>query len=217
LTGGGEQNTNHGPLDMEIHMRMSETIAELATALSKAQGMIDDATKTGLNPMFKSKYADLAAVRAAVREPLAVNDLTVMQFPRTADNHVEVETMILHKSGEFVAETLRLPVAKWDAHGIGSAITYGRRYGLMAMLSIASDDDDGNAAVTKQPPPSVSDAAKNEGVIRQRIGNAAAKGNAALTEAWKALSTAERSIFGSDELRMLKASAAEADQKKDDL
>ena len=72
-------------------MKMSESIAHVATALSKAQGMIDDATKTGLNPAFKSKYADLAAVRAVIREPLAVNDLAIVQGPRRADGGVEVE------------------------------------------------------------------------------------------------------------------------------
>lgn len=127
-------------------MRMSDNISNIATALAKAQGEIDDATKGGFNPAFKSKYADLAAVRAAIREPLAINDLSVVQFPRTVQGGVEVETMILHKSGEYLAETLFMPVNKYDAHGIGSGITYGRRYGLMALLGIATDDDDGNAA-----------------------------------------------------------------------
>ena len=197
-------------------MRMSETIAELATALSKAQGMIDDATKTGLNPMFKSKYADLAAVRTVVREPLAVNDLVVMQFARTGEQCVEVETMLMHKTGEYMAETLRLPVNKWDAQGIGSAITYARRYGLMAMLSIASYDDDGNAAVAK--PSAYADAKPktiaevDDEAIRDRMMKAAMKGNNSLTAEWKTLTTAERTIFGSDELRSLKATAAKADE-----
>ena len=134
-------------------MKMSETIAELATALSKAQGQIEDASKDGLNPAFRSKYADLAAVRAVIREPLAVNDLAVMQFPRTRQNYVEVETMLVHKSGEFFSETLEIPVAKFDAHGIGSGITYGRRYGLMSILCLAAVDDDGNAATEKPPAP----------------------------------------------------------------
>ena len=96
-------------------MRMSENISQLATALSKAQGEIDDATKKGLNPAFRSKYADLAAVRAVIREPLAVNDLCMIQLPRTVDSGVEVETMIVHKSGEFISETLYMPVNKYDA------------------------------------------------------------------------------------------------------
>jgi hypothetical protein len=205
---------------MEIDMKMSDTIAELATALSKAQGAIDDATKTGLNPMFKSRYADLAAVRSVIREPLAVNDLVVMQFPRTSDNHVEVETMILHKSGEFMSETLRLPVNKWDAQGIGSAITYGRRYGLMSMLSIASEDDDGNAAVQR---PVVNEAAQArqseaQNKLRERILDslraAAKEGSEALREKWASLAPEHRSWMGGDVLKELKAEGVKADAAK---
>jgi ERF superfamily len=133
-------------------MKMSESIAHIAAALSKAQGMIDDATKTGLNPAFRSKYADLAAVRAVIREPLAVNDLAIVQGPRRADGGVEVETMLIHKSGEWISEAVFIPITKWDAHGTGSGITYGRRYGLMSILCIATEDDDGNSAVEKGGP-----------------------------------------------------------------
>lgn len=132
-------------------MKMSDTVTAIATALAKAQGEIEDATKTGVNPAFRSKYADLAAVRAVIREPLAVNDLSIVQFPRTVSGGVEVETMILHKSGEYLAETLFMPVSKYDAHGVGSGITYARRYGLMSLLCLAADDDDGNAAVERAP------------------------------------------------------------------
>ena len=137
-------------------MKMSETIGELATALAKAQGQIEAATKGSVNPAFKSKYADINALRDAIREPLATNDLSILQFPRTSDNRVEVETMILHKSGEFMSEVLSMPVGKLDAHGkpdahgIGSALTYARRYGMSAILNLAADDDDGNAAVAGQ-------------------------------------------------------------------
>lgn len=134
-------------------MKMSDTITAIATALAKAQGEIEDATKTGINPAFRSKYADLAAVRAVIREPLAVNDLSIVQFPRTVSGGVEVETMILHKSGEYLAETLFMPVSKYDAHGVGSGITYARRYGLMSLLCLAADDDDGNAAAERAPTP----------------------------------------------------------------
>jgi hypothetical protein len=143
-------------------MKMSETISAIASALAKAQGEIEDATKTGINPAFRSKYADLAAVRAVVREPLSVNDLCVMQFPRTIPGGVEVETMILHKSGEFVSEALFIPVSKNDAHGIGSGITYARRYGLMSLLCLAADDDDGNAAVEKSPAPALKAGLSND-------------------------------------------------------
>ena len=90
-------------------MKMSDTIAELAAALSIAQGQIDDAAKTVRNDFYKSKYADLASVRAAIRQPFADNGLSVVQFPRTVTGGVEVETMLLHTSGEFMAETLFMP------------------------------------------------------------------------------------------------------------
>ena len=141
-------------------MQMSDTISALAEALSKAQGAIDDATKAGINPHFKSKYADLASVRAVIRGPLSANGLSIVQLPRAQNGVVEVDTMLLHKTGEYISETLRMPVAQANAHGIGSAITYARRYGLMSILCIAADDDDGVAAV--QAPTSFSRAMKSE-------------------------------------------------------
>jgi len=198
-------------------MKMSDTIAELATALSKAQGQIDDATKTGLNPMFKSRYADLAAIRSVIREPLAVNDLVVMQFPRTFDNCVEVETMIIHNSGEYMSETLRLPVNKWDAQGIGSAITYARRYGLMSMLTIASEDDDGNAAVQRPAPQAATAPAPKQKKIsddvRDEVMQAARKGSEALRAKWAALNADDRASFVGEDLKELKRIAAEVDAR----
>ena len=193
-------------------MKMSETISALATALSKAQGMIDDATKTGLNPAFRSKYADLASVRAAIREPLAVNDLAIVQGPRKADGGVEVETMILHKSGEWISESVFIPVTKQDAHGMGSGITYARRYGLMALLCIATDDDDGNAAVQSAPAAPAKKAAPKvdaEKVIAAGEA-AAAKGTDGLREWYKSLPNDERGALDADALNALKALANKA-------
>jgi hypothetical protein len=190
-------------------MKMSDSIAQLAEALSKAQGQIDDASKGSKNPFFNSKYADLAAVRSVIREPLAANDIAVIQFPRSLDGEVEVETMLTHKSGEFMSETLRLPVGKWDAHGIGSAITYARRYGLMALLGIATDDDDGNAAVEKAP---AKPKANHFGLI-QNAEEAAVKGSKSLQAYWNGLSEDERNAFTADFRKELKKTAADADAK----
>lgn len=192
-------------------MKMSDSIAQLAEALSKAQGQIDDASKGSKNPFFNSKYADLAAVRAVIREPLAVNDIAVIQFPRSLDGEVEVETMLTHKSGEYMSETLRLPVGKWDAHGIGSAITYARRYGLMSLLGIATDDDDGNAAVEKSnirlaPQMNVGPLIDNARKL------AAEEGNKGLQKYWNGLSEAERNAFSADMRKELKALASKADE-----
>lgn len=196
-------------------MRTSDSIAQIAEALAKAQGQIDDATKTGVNPHFRSKYADLAAVRAVIREPLAVNDIAVVQMPRTIENMVEVETMLVHKSGEFISESLRLPVGKWDAHGIGSGITYARRYGLMALLGIATDDDDGNAAVERMPAKAPIHNVQKGSILEIEARQAAAKGNDSLSAYWKKLNEEDRGWFSPDFRKELKAAAIAADQKEE--
>ena len=134
-------------------MNMSDTISELATALAKAQGQIESASKDKSNPAFKSKYADINSLRDVIRQPLADNDLSIVQLARMNGTYAEVETMLLHKSGEFIAETLRMPIEKMTSHGAGSALTYCRRYSLSAMLNLAAEDDDGNAAadLSSQP------------------------------------------------------------------
>ena len=129
----------------------SATLAKLAEALCKAQGQMEGAAKDSVNPHFKNKYADLAAVWDAIRKPLAANGLSIVQFPRTVQGGVEIETTLLHTSGEFLRDALWMPCGKNDAQGIGSAITYARRYALMAVCGIAPVDDDGEAAVASTP------------------------------------------------------------------
>jgi hypothetical protein len=190
-------------------MKMSDTIAELATALSKAQGMIDDASKASANPFFKSKYADLAAVRAVIREPLAVCDLAVVQAPRVVDGGAEVETLIMHKSGEFLSETLFMPAGKADPHGYASAITYARRIGIMSLLCLASYDDDGNTAVESVKATAPKKAASKDVIA---AGNAAAsQGYAALTAWWNGLSEDERKGYPFAERERLRGVAKAAD------
>lgn len=127
--------------------RRSEQCADLFAAVAKAQGEIEGAKKDSTNPHFKSSYADLASVRDVTREPLAKNGLAILQWPRTTEGGVEIETILTHSSGQFMSGVLWLPCGKFDAQGIGSAITYGRRYALMAVTGVAPVDDDGNAAV----------------------------------------------------------------------
>ncbi len=134
-------------------MNRSENINELAAAMSKAQGAIEGAVKDKSNPAFRSKYADLGAVWDAIREPLAKNGLSVVQFPHRVENGVEVETILMHSSGQWISSTLGMPVSKGDAHGLGSAITYARRFSLSAFCGVAPVDDDGNAATGRQSPP----------------------------------------------------------------
>ena len=123
----------------------------IAAALVKAQKAFGPALKTSTNPHFKSSYADLAACVEAVIEGLNNNGVMLMQQCHESDNGVTVETVFVHESGETMsAGKLHVPAAKQDPQGYGSALTYARRYSLMAACGIAPEDDDGNAA-SKQP------------------------------------------------------------------
>jgi len=134
-------------------MRTSEQINEIATALAKAQGEIESAAKDSKNPHFNTKYADLASVRAAIKTPLSANGIAVIQGVSTSEAGVHIETMLAHTSGQFIAETLTIPLGnKRDAQAVGSAVSYGRRYALMAIVGVAADDDDdGNIATQNAP------------------------------------------------------------------
>jgi hypothetical protein len=128
-------------------MERSESINELATALSKAQGVMPNAKKDSENPFFHSKYADLTSVIDAAKKPLADNGLSILQLTSSDGDFVRVQTILLHLSGQWIGETLALHPVKTDPQGLGSAITYGRRYSYSAIIGMASEeDDDGNAA-----------------------------------------------------------------------
>jgi len=127
------------------------SLKNLAAALCKAQAEMEGAKKDAKNPHFNSKYADLASVWDAIREPLTKNGLSVVQLPRSIPGGVEVETILLHVSGESLSSVLAVPATKSDAQGFGSALTYARRYSLMAMVGVAPEDDDGNAASRGAP------------------------------------------------------------------
>ena len=128
-------------------METSESIKEIATALSKAQGAMTGAKKGANNPFFKSKYSDLSMVIEAVSQPFADNGLSFIQCPGFEENRITVTTRLMHDSGEWIESTVSLPPTKQDAQGVGSAISYGKRYGLQAMAGVPSVDDDGQLAV----------------------------------------------------------------------
>lgn len=137
-------------------MEKSESIKELASALCKAQNEMSGAVKDANNPFFKSKYADLSAVVAAVKTPFANNGLSYSQFPIEDNGRIGVETILMHESGEWISQGFTVQLTKQDAQGAGSAITYCRRYGLQAIAGIPAEDDDGNYASSN-----ISDADKN--------------------------------------------------------
>jgi hypothetical protein len=135
-------------------MEMSEHINELAAALAKAQATIGGAIKDAVNPAFRSKYADLASVWDAWQKVGPAQGLSVTQLPGAmVDGKVTLVTMLMHQSGQWLSQTLAIPVTKQDAQGYGSALTYARRYALAALAGIAPEDDDGNAAVAKREVP----------------------------------------------------------------
>ena len=133
-------------------MNKSETIGQLALALSKAQGQMKFAAKDAANPFFKSKYADLASVIEAIKVPLSANGIAFVQATDFEDSAVIVETILLHESGEWISGKLRMQPTKNDPQGVGSAVTYAKRYGLQAIAGVPSDDDDGNAATHQSAP-----------------------------------------------------------------
>lgn len=150
----------HPPLEIEESPSMSAEIAKIATALSKAQGEIEFAAKTTENTFFKSKYADLAEVWKAARKPLSENELAVVQLTQGGPVLVTIVTILTHSSGQWMRSEFTVkPVPKKDKEtgeireigpqDLGSAITYGRRYAMAAIVGITQDDDDGNDASGK--------------------------------------------------------------------
>lgn len=130
-------------------MTTSDTIGVLAKHLAEVQHALPAIVKSGNNPAFRSKYMTLDTIVDVVRPLLAAKGIALVQGcknPMTDDNFrpvgIVVETRLIHTSGEWIATETTIPLSKVDAHGMGSAISYGRRYGLCAMLAISADDDD---------------------------------------------------------------------------
>lgn len=132
---------------------MSKAIFAAMVAAQKAYG---PALKSKVNPHFKNKYADLAASAEAVTDALNSNGIALAQVCHESNAGVIVETKFLHESGEeWSGGKLFIPSSKQDAQGFGSALTYARRYSLMAACGIAPEDDDGNAASVPPSAPKV--------------------------------------------------------------
>ena len=141
-------------------IKKSEAINELAAALSKAQAAMEGATKDSENPHFKAKYADLGNCWVACRKALTDNGLGIIQIPSADGANVTVTTMLTHSSGQFIEGSLSMIAQKNTPQGVGSCITYARRYALSAFVGIAPEDDDGQAASQgggnyQKPPASV--------------------------------------------------------------
>lgn len=150
-------------------LNSAPSIGKLALALSKAQAVIQNAAKSAENPAFKrgntvSKYADLASVWDACRSALAANELAVIQQVSGGPETVTVTTVLAHSSGETISCSMTGKPTKPDVQGIGSTVTYLRRYSLASMVGVAPEDDDGNSAAgIKEPsPPAAKESVKKE-------------------------------------------------------
>ena len=128
---------------------MSKDISKLAGALAKAQGQMGGVAKGKVNPFYKSKYADISNCLEACLPALSKNGLAISQGNRFCNTTgYYITTTLLHESGQWLKSEIRIPLTnKKDAQEIGSACTYGRRYGLTAMVGLAQVDDDGNRTV----------------------------------------------------------------------
>tara|TARA_Y100000310_G_C20453768_1_gene702029 strand:- start:55 stop:822 length:768 start_codon:yes stop_codon:yes gene_type:complete len=135
-----ENNEYHAPVQWQTQ---STEINELAGALSLAQGEMNPAKKGASNPFFKSKYADLSEIIEATRYPLTGNDLSIVQY--CEDGYVV--TQLMHGSGQWIRGRLRITPKENTPQGIGSALTYARRYSWQMMCGLGAEDDDGESAM----------------------------------------------------------------------
>jgi hypothetical protein len=126
----------------------SESIAKISAALVKAQSNMSNATKGSANPFFKSRYADLNAIREACLPVLNAQGISVLQPTTVIDGKLYVETLLLHESGEFISGVYEVVVGKQnDPQALGAAISYSRRYGLQSMVNVGAEDDDAESAM----------------------------------------------------------------------
>lgn len=145
-----------------IKISRSPEIKDLVSALAKAQGIMKPAVFNKVNPHFKSRYADFASCMDACRAPLSDHGIAVIQSCETVNDKLNLVTMLAHISGQWMKSEFPIVSSKMDSQGIGSAMTYAKRYSLCGMVGIVADedaDDDGEAAMGR---PKKEDAKENE-------------------------------------------------------
>lgn len=147
----GEINAAGGPAVPEsLGIEHSAEIGKIAEALAGAQKRITRAAKDAENPHYKAAYTTLGAAIDACRVPLADANIAVIQSPYNARGNFGVVTMLIHASGQWLRCRSDVKPVRSDVQGMGSIISYLRRYQLMAMAGVASEDDDGESV--KAPP-----------------------------------------------------------------
>ncbi len=132
-------------------LQPEQPIAELAAALSLAQSQIVNATRDSENVANGRAYKDasLESIWTACRAALTANGLSVIQSPRLIEEMrmVEVETILLHSSGQMISGTLAMPIDRMDAWAVSSGVTYARKVALAAIVGVAPEDDDAAAVM----------------------------------------------------------------------
>jgi hypothetical protein len=188
---------------------------EIAAALVKAQKAFGPALKTKTNPHLKAKYADLGDCIEAVIDGLNNNGIALMQQTHECESGVLVETVFIHESGEtYSAGKFHVPAVKHDAQGYGSALTYARRYSLMAACGIAPEDDDGQATSKRTPAP-VAGYGEFEASTLPAMREAAMQGSFFLAAAFQALpKSAHKAAFWQAQGPALKKAAKAADEQE---
>lgn len=128
-------------------MKHSESIDQIMPALIKAKSVMGKAVKDKTNDHFKSEYVTLSGVLGAAVPALLASDIMPIQTTEaTESGNIVLHTRLIHASGQWIGGTYPVHPVKPGPQNEGSALTYARRYGLMAVLSMAPEDDDGNAA-----------------------------------------------------------------------
>lgn len=125
----------------------SPEIDKLLAALSKAQSEIEGAKENSKNPHFKSSYPDLFSVWQACKKPLTDNGLSIIQTFQPSGDKTLLITILGHSSGQWISSVLPMPIVKNDPQGLGSCVTYCRRYALSALVGVCPMDDDAEAAM----------------------------------------------------------------------
>lgn len=153
-----------------ISISQSIEIKDIVAALAKAQSVMKPAVFNRVNPHFKSRYADFSSCMEACRIPLSENGIAIIQYCETSNGKLNLVTMLAHTSGQWMKSEFPLISSKMDSQGIGSAMTYAKRYSLCGMVGIVADedgDDDGEAAVGRNESSKQNELKKN--VVKQKL------------------------------------------------
>ena len=184
-------------------MKTSDKSDKILPAFAKLLADIENPKKNAENPHFRNRYADLGAVIEAVHPHLENHGLSHCQNVggEIVDGHVvpTVSTMFLHReSGQWIAtDPLPLRPTKPDPQQAGSAITYGRRYSLMAALGMTAEDDDANKGSGRTSAPRKAPAKPRvdmtDAQVKKQVDTA--KSMEALASIWRTMSPDQRNAL----------------------